>query len=55
MTKEKFDFSTEEKEFDAIKFKRVLKDNLWKRSKAKNSKEYLAYVKKVGKNSHVNK
>ncbi|MDR2545011.1 MAG: hypothetical protein LBD03_05630 [Methanobrevibacter sp.] len=55
MSKEKFDFSTKEKDFDAIKFKRILQENLWKRSKAKNFKEYIDYVNEVASKSRVNK
>jgi hypothetical protein len=49
------EFSTEEKEFDAIKFKRKLQENLWKHSKAKNSKEYVEYVNKIASNSSITK
>ncbi|GAA5818387.1 MAG: conserved hypothetical protein [Methanobrevibacter sp. CfCl-M3] len=55
MNKNKFDFSTKEKDFDAIKFKRVLQENLLKRSGAKNSKEYVEYITKLASKSHVNK
>ncbi|GAA5819386.1 MAG: conserved hypothetical protein [Methanobrevibacter sp. CfCl-M3] len=55
MSKEKFDFSTKEKDFDAIKFKRILQENLWKRSKAKNFKKYIDYVNEVTSKSRVNK
>jgi len=40
-----------EKAFDAIKFKRKLQDNVWKRSKAKNSKEFMEYINKNARKS----
>jgi hypothetical protein len=44
---------TEEKILDAVKFKRELQDNLWKSSKAKNSKEYVDYINKIGSKSQL--
>ena len=41
-----FDFSTEEKDFCCIKMKRLIQENIWKKSGAKNFHEYLNYVRK---------
>jgi hypothetical protein len=45
--------SKDEKSFDCIKFKRQLQENVLKASKAKNSKEFVDFVNKVGKKSSL--
>ncbi|KZX16257.1 hypothetical protein [Methanobrevibacter curvatus] len=37
---------TKEKDFDCVKFKRQLQDNVWKSSGAKNTKELVDYINK---------
>ncbi|GAA5818385.1 MAG: conserved hypothetical protein [Methanobrevibacter sp. CfCl-M3] len=49
------DFSTEKKEFNAIKFKRKLQENVWKNSGAKNLDEYVDYINKRAKKSAMGK
>ena len=40
------DFSSKEKEFDCIVFKRKLHENLWNKSGAQTLKDYIDYVNK---------
>jgi hypothetical protein len=47
-----YDFSTPEKDFCCIKMKRVIQENIWIKSGAKNFDEYIDYVKKVAE-KHV--
>ena len=47
----KLNKSSKEKTFDAIKFKRQLQENVWKHSKAKNSKEFMEYINKNARKS----
>ncbi|GAA5819442.1 MAG: conserved hypothetical protein partial [Methanobrevibacter sp. CfCl-M3] len=49
------DFSTKEKSFDAVKFKRKLQENVWKHSKANNSIEFMEYINKNAKKSYIYK
>jgi len=44
-----------EKQFDCIKFKRELQENILKKSGAKNLHEYVEYAKKVGEKSSLHK
>jgi hypothetical protein len=39
------------KKFDCVEFKHKLQENLYKSSKAKNSKEYMEYINKIALNS----
>jgi hypothetical protein len=43
----------DEKSFDCVKFKRQLQENVLKASKAKNSKEFIDFVNKVGTKSFL--
>ena len=44
-----------EKQFDCVKFKNKLQDNLLKKSEAKNLQEYVNYVNKVAQKSSLHK
>ncbi|MDR3291715.1 MAG: hypothetical protein LBT10_06165 [Methanobrevibacter sp.] len=45
------EFSTEKKDFDAIKFKLELQENAWKNNGAKNLHEYVQYSNKIASKS----
>ena len=45
----------ENKPFDAIKFKRKLQKNSWKKSGAKNLQEYVNYVNKSATKSKLHR
>ncbi|KZX12807.1 hypothetical protein [Methanobrevibacter curvatus] len=47
--------SSNEKTFDCIEFKRQLQENVLKASKAKNSKEFIDFINKVGIKSSLYK
>jgi len=44
-----------EKQFDCVIFKNELQKNLLEKSKAKNLKEYVAYVNRIAETSSLNK
>jgi hypothetical protein len=44
-----------EKQFDCVKFKNELQNNLLKKSGAKNIKEYAVYANKVAQESSLHK
>ena len=57
MTNENKKFSniSNEKSFDAIKFKRKLQENSWKNSGANNLHEYVKYVNKNAAKSKLHR
>jgi len=44
-----------EKQFDCVKFKNELQENLLKKSGAKNLREYVEYVNKVAQESSLHR